>query len=307
MKILLSEYAVSTGMSGTYLLEGKAMLYTLASSFSRLGHEVIYTTSDTTIEHGKPVRSSEEDIEATIRKCAKECDAGLVIAPEEILPGLTAIIEDNTLNLGCSPDAVSICSDKLECTRMLENAGLAVPRTYAPGQKMPLEGCWVTKPRYGCASEDTFVCHRPEIKSSHIATEYIEGEHLSVSLICGKEQLPLTVNAQRMEIDPTKDASKIEYCGCTTPYRTDREQELYDVAKKATRALGCNGYIGVDIILGDRPYIVDVNPRPTTSLVGITKIMDKEIAELLLKNGMGETLPEIKITGEYSFTKEELR
>jgi tyramine---L-glutamate ligase len=63
----------------------------------------------------------------------------------------------------------------------------------------------------------------------------------------------------------------------------------------------------VDIILGDRPYIVDVNPRPTTSLVGITKIMDKEIAELLLKNGMGETLPEIKITGEYSFTKEELR
>jgi len=275
MKILLSEYAVSTGMSGTYLLEGKAMLSTLASSFSRLGHEVIYTTSDTTIEHGKPVRSSEEDIEATIRKCAKECDAGLVIAPEEILPGLTAIIEDNTLNLGCSP--------------------------------MPLEGCWVTKPRYGCASEDTFVCHRPDIKSSHIATEYIKGEHLSVSLICGKEQLPLTVNAQRMEIDPTKDASKIEYCGCTTPYKTDREQELYDVAKKATRALGCNGYIGVDIILGDRPYIVDVNPRPTTSLVGITKIMDKEIAELLLKNGMGETLPEIKITGEYSFTKEELR
>ncbi|WP_135606051.1 ATP-grasp domain-containing protein [Methanococcoides sp. NM1] len=306
MKILLSEYAVSTGMGGTYLLEGKAMLHTLASSFSRLGHEVIYTSSGPSIEYGSSVASSEDSINEILEKQAKDGDAALVIAPEELLPGITAIIDDNTLNLGCSFESVTICSDKLECTRKLEAASIAIPGTYSADQAIPKGKRWIVKPRYGCASEDTFVCHDPKLEEGQLATEYIEGEHLSVSLICGKETLPLTVNKQMIDIDPEKDESSVNYCGCTTPYPTDRKQELYETAIEATRILECNGYTGVDIILGDRPYIIDINPRPTTSLVGITKIMDREIAELLIANALGQPLPQINITGNYSFTKEEL-
>ncbi|WP_445474758.1 ATP-grasp domain-containing protein [Methanococcoides methylutens] len=306
MKILLSEYAVSTGMGGTYLLEGKAMLHTLASSFSRLGHEVIYTSSGPSIDCGTLVSSREDNINEILEEQAKDCDAALVIAPEELLPEITAIIDDNTLNLGCPFESVAVCSDKLECTRKLENTSLAVPRTYSVNQEIPKDKRWVVKPRYGCASEDTFVSHDPKLEEGQIATEYIEGEHLSVSLICGKETLPLTVNKQMIDIDPEKDESSVDYCGCTTPYPTDRKQELYETAIEATRILNCNGYTGVDIILGDRPYIIDVNPRPTTSLVAITRIMNREIAELLLANALGEPLPQISITGNYSFTKEEL-
>lgn len=306
MKILLSEYAVSTGMGGTYLIEGKAMLHTLASSFSRLGHEVIYTSSGPSIDYGIPVTSSKDNINEILEKEAKDCNAALVIAPEELLPEITAIIDENTLNLGCPFKSVTICSDKLECTRKLESTSIAVPKTYSSDHELPEHKRWVVKPRYGCASEDTFVCHEPELKEGQIATEYIEGEHLSVSLICGKDPLPLTVNKQMIQIDPDRDNSSVDYCGCITPYPTDRAQELYETSIKATTILECNGYTGVDIVLGDRAYIIDVNPRPTTSLVGITKIMDREIAELLLANSLGEPLPEINITGNYSFTKEEL-
>ncbi|WP_440953461.1 ATP-grasp domain-containing protein [Methanococcoides sp. FTZ1] len=306
MKILLSEYAVSTGMGGTYLLEGKAMLHTLASSFSKLGHEVIYTSSGPVIENGKPVTSSEEDIKKVLDVQSQDCDAALVIAPEELLAEITAIIDKNTLNMGCNSSCVAICSDKLECTRKLENTSVAVPKTFSPEQNLPDDRCWVVKPRFGCASEDTFVSHKPELEEGQIATEYIDGEHLSVSLICGKETMPLTVNKQLIEIHPDKDTSAVDYCGCTTPYLTERKQELYETAIEATRVLECNGYTGVDIVLGDRPYVIDVNPRPTTSLVGITKIMDREIAELLIANALGEELPQVSITGNYSFTKEEL-
>jgi hypothetical protein len=282
------------------------MLHTLASSFSRLGHEVVYTSSGPSLDYGTSVASSEDNINEILEKQAKDCDAALVIAPEELLPDVTAIIDDNTLNLGCPFESVAICSDKLECTRKLETASIAIPGTYSAEQEIPKGKRWIVKPRYGCASEDTFVCHDPKLKEGQIATEYIEGEHLSVSLICGKKTLPLTVNKQMIDIDPEKDGSSVDYCGCTTPYPTERKQELYETAIEATRILNCNGYTGVDIILGDRPYIIDINPRPTTSLVGITKIMDREIAELLIANALGQPLPEINITGNYSFTKEEL-
>ena len=43
MKILIAEYAVATGLPGTYQVEGRAMLSILAKSFERLGHKVIYS------------------------------------------------------------------------------------------------------------------------------------------------------------------------------------------------------------------------------------------------------------------------
>jgi predicted ATP-grasp superfamily ATP-dependent carboligase len=41
----------------------------------------------------------------------------------------------------------------------------------------------------------------------------------------------------------------------------------------AARALGLSGYAGIDLVVGDLPRVVDVNPRPTTSIVGIAKVM----------------------------------
>ena len=74
-------------------------------------------------------------------------------------------------------------------------------------------------------------------------------------------------------------------------YQCDREMEIVDIAKKTTKVLGCRGYAGVDIVLADKPYVVDVNPRPTTSLIGITRIMKAQIADSDPQVGFRGTAP----------------
>ena len=45
------------------------------------------------------------------------------------------------------------------------------------------------------------------------------------------------------------------------------------VAKMAAEALGFSDYAGINLVVGDSPGVVDVNPRPTTPIVGVAKVM----------------------------------
>lgn len=304
MKILLAEYAVGAGLGGTYLLEGKCMLETIARSFTRIGHEVVYPSSGVTISSGLPVESSKDNFEYLTEKVAKGCDAGLIIAPDEILSGFTSVVEDNTMNLGCPPEVIDNCVDKVKCSEILSKSDIPTPKMTAEIKN----GWWVVKPRYGSASENTFITsekgYKPE--NDYMATEYINGEHLSVSLICGDNPLPLTVNKQIIEISQ-ESGSEIKYNGNFTPYNTHWKQELYKTAISTSRLLKCRGYVGIDFILNrGTPYVVDVNPRPTTSIVSICNVMKDEIAELLLKNRFGGLPESVEIHGEHSFSKEDL-
>ncbi|MCZ7405186.1 MAG: ATP-grasp domain-containing protein, partial [Candidatus Methanoperedens sp.] len=98
----------------------------------------------------------------------------------------------------------------------------------------------------------------------------------------------------------------ISYKGGTVPYYCGRNDEIIEVAKKTTRILGCRGYAGVDIVLGDEPYVVDVNPRPTTSIIAIARVLDIEIADLILKSSFGELPKEVSVDGSFTFQKDNL-
>lgn len=308
MKILLSEYATSIGMGGTYLIEGKAMLQCLATSFENAGHEVIYTSANSPIDCGVMEICNEENLMELLEELSMKCDAALIIAPDDLLAELTEVVEKNTINLGSNPDVIDKCADKLECSRILEEKGISSPKTVAKQKKMEAEARYVVKPRYGCASEDTSIVTGTEfLEEGHIATEYIEGEHLSVSLVCSDSILPLTINKQIIEIGDEDNNSCIDYRGSITPYKTSRSEEVINTAIEAARALGCKGYTGIDIVLAEKPFVIDVNPRPTTSLVGITQILKTEIAELLLL-AADNNLPEsIVVEGTVTFTKEDLK
>jgi predicted ATP-grasp superfamily ATP-dependent carboligase len=295
MNILVAEYAVGTGIE-EFMLEGRAMLDTLVRSFVSCGHVVLYPTAGVKLQSGKAVRTT--GFKETVRKLSKECDAALVIAPDEILGDMTQIIENNSVNLGCPSDSVRLCADKLECTRTLFHENIPVPETIGSGE---YNGDFVIKPRFGCASEGIHRSKSGKLKKDFIATGFIEGEHLSVSLITGKTQLPLTVNRQLIEIK-----EGFSYKGSVVPYHCERNEEIIDVAKKTARILGCYGYSGVDIVLGDKPYVVDVNPRPTSSIIGISKVMETQIADLILKSKFGELPDHVKIHGSFTFTKDQL-
>jgi len=313
MKILVAEFAVGTDIEKSLIPEGAAMLKTLAESFVRVGHEVHYPSAGTEIGAGMSLKSTAESFRQVVEKEAKKCDAGLVIAPDGMLPELNRILEENTVNLGCSPESAACCADKILCTKILEKAGINAPELAEKAEKGKK---YVIKPRFGCGAEATYLVTEFEKTEEFIASEYIEGEHLSVSLIAGKKPLPLTVNRQFIEFEektnragenPEKNGvSGIKYNGSLTPYQTPRAEELYETAISAVKCLDCFGYVGVDIVLSELPYVVDVNPRPTASLFGISRVMKEEIGDLLLKNRFGELPDSVKIEGEYNFSKDML-
>jgi len=290
MHIFIAEYAVATG-NQDLIKEGSAMLNTLVTSFHHCGHIAHYPTTSTRLPVGRPFFTNEGFTKTLTH--ANKCDAGIVIAPDDLLCEATEVLEDHTCNLGSPPDAVRRSADKLSCTRILKQHKIPVPQTMineVPGGK------WVIKPRHGCGGEDVKVVDvkgTEKIPPGFVATEYIQGEHISVSLITGKTTLPLTINHQIIH----QNDNTITYHGNQTPWEVKNREKILKIATETVRALGCKGYTGVDIVNGDQPCVIDVNPRPTTSIIPISQILTCEIAELILNAKTGVLPEKIDITG----------
>ncbi|MGA9099687.1 MAG: ATP-grasp domain-containing protein [Methanotrichaceae archaeon] len=303
MNILVAEYASAIGMGGTCEIEGRAMLSKLVSSFQRCGHDVIYPTSGPEIDAGQPILiNGSGEFEDFLRSA--KADAGLLIAPDYMQPRFLEILEKNTVNLGSTPEAAKLCADKLACTKMLKESGVPVAEI-AEGPEPCACGCrqYVIKPRYGCGSEGVHISSSSRAPEGYIATRYYEGMHLSASFIVGREGfLPLTINRQLIEFH----GNEISYNGSQVPYRTPRAAEIWETAENASKALGLKGYAGIDFVVGDLPRAVDVNARPTTSIIGIAKVMREELGELILRARFGGLSEKVIVEGEWMFRKDEL-
>lgn len=303
MDILVAEYASALGLGGTHELEGRAMLTVLVESFLSSGHNVAYPTSGPRIKAGEPIMVQGEGGFETLLESI-DADAALLIAPDGLQPHFLEIIEGRTANLGSSPAAARLAADKLLCTRALARAG--VPVAEIVDRPDPVEkGClqYVVKPRTGSGSEGVRITSFARAGPGEIVTRYHEGLHLSASFIVGEEGfLPLTLNRQLIDFGD----GKISYQGSQVPYNTPRAAEIWEAAEKAAAVLGLRGYAGIDFVLGERPWAVDVNARPTTSIIGIARVMKEEIGELILQAKFGGMPERVHVTGEYTFLKGEL-
>jgi len=282
MKALLAEYTVFHDPE--LAPEGAAMLDALRRSFERCGYNVISPDG--------------ADFMGEIIRIAPECDFGLVIAPDHLLSGFTAAIEKRTHNLGCGSMNVAICANKRQTARILAGNGIPVPEEIEEGER-------VIKPATGCGSIGVRLDSGPS-GDGEFGQRFIEGEHLSVSLVgsrvvgeaclyfSGKPPLVLALNRQEISIDP---GGRFSYSGGMTPVDHERFDEIIDVATRTVNTLGCQGYTGVDIVLSDRPYVVDVNPRITTSIVGIAACMTEEIADVLVRASQGDAPESVHFKG----------
>ncbi|MGD0951339.1 MAG: ATP-grasp domain-containing protein [Methanotrichaceae archaeon] len=134
---------------------------------------------------GKPILLKRpEEFEQILR--STKVDAGLLIAPDEMQPKFLEIPEKNTVNLGCSPTAASLCADKLLCTQALARAGVPVAEIVA-GPEPCEKGChrYVVKPRFGCGSENVRISSITKAGPDDIVTRYYEDLSLSASFIVG--------------------------------------------------------------------------------------------------------------------------
>jgi tyramine---L-glutamate ligase len=286
MKVLLAEY--TTAHDPMLAHEGRGMLEVLRESFGRCGYEVVLP------EKG--------DFAAEIERLAPECDMGLVIAPDNLLSKFTMILEQHTHNLGCGFMTVALCANKVQTQKILMQHGIPVPGEPGPGKR-------VLKPVKGCGAQGVRLSENGPGKDE-FAERFIEGENFSVSIIpnrvigdaClffkGNPPLVLAVNRQQIETDAD---GIFHYLGGETPVHPPREDEIISTAKKVVEVLGCQGYCGVDVVVADKVYVVDVNPRITTSLVGIAACMKEEIADLLVAASKGDGPATVTLQGKARF------
>ncbi|KUG20597.1 MAG: ATP-grasp domain-containing protein [Methanomicrobiaceae archaeon] len=289
MRAFLAEYTVCN--EPDLAAEGNAMLSVLRRSFLRCGYEVVSPEG--------------EQFEQEIRKLAPGCDLGLVIAPDYLLSRYTYLLEQLTHNIGCGSMNIAVCANKRRTASILSAHGISVPEEVKSGSR-------VIKPLMGCAAQHVRLSD-DDPQDGEIGQRHIEGDHLSVSLVgsrvtgnaceyySGKPPLPLAINRQYIAID---DDGAFHYLGGETPVEHPRQDEIIAVATEAMNVLGCQGYAGIDLIVADRIYVVDVNPRPTTSLVGIAACMEEEIADILVKASYGAGPETVHLSGRVRFDKD---
>lgn len=286
MKALIAEYTMTREPACAE--EGRAMLEVLSGSFERCGYQV--------------QTSGKGDFSEEIRRLAPLCDVGLVIAPDPLLAGFSATLEHLTHNIGCGSMNVAVCANKLRAKAVLAMHGVPVPEEVTTGLR-------IVKPIRGYGSAGVRLTDGPAAEGE-FGERYIEGEQISVSMVgsrvvgdacdnySGDPPLLLAVNRQLISVGPD---SQIRYLGGETPIDHPRKEEIVATAALALNRLGCQGYTGIDMVVADRCYVVDVNPRITTSLVGIAACMQEEIADVLVSASHGRGPASVHLSGSVRF------
>ncbi len=266
MKLFLFEFATCGGeVDDSIAVEGLAMFKSLYSGFSKRLDVISFVREDFSFL-GLPVGDL-EDLETK----AEESDLFLIVAPEDdwLLYELTRVCEKYSYNLGSSSRAIRITSDKWEMYKKLKRR-VTVPRT----SKRELDGRFLIKPRVSCGGSG--IRFSDSVPEGYIAQEYIEGKPLSVSLIVDEDILPVSVNEQILK--------GFEYLGGVVPAKIDEgvRREAEDEAIEAVACIrGLHGYVGVDVVYADRPYVIEVNARLTTPSVAFEFSFGKNVADFI--------------------------
>jgi predicted ATP-grasp superfamily ATP-dependent carboligase len=310
MRILVHEFVSGGGLAGrevpvSLAREGAAILGALLKDFAELSAHRIVTTIDPRF----PLRAP-QGVEvvilgpkSTLNELMASADAACLVAPETdgCLEGLAAAVEKKgRLLLGPGAAAVRLASDKAGLPRRLACHGLAHPptRVVEPGGDGTLAARevgfpLVVKPARGAGCAGVSLARSPRElplavegarrASGHgplLVQRYIPGLPASVSLLAnGHRAVALAVNAQSV-----RAARPFSYRGGTTPLDHPLAGRAAEVAQRACEALpGLKGYIGVDVVLTEtEAVVIEVNPRFTTSYLGVRSALDVNVASLAL-------------------------
>ncbi|MBP2296281.1 ATP-grasp domain-containing protein [Azospirillum rugosum] len=307
MRILVCEFVTGGGMPpdapipASLAREGDLMLRALVGDLLEVpGVEVTVTRDARLPPMHPPVRSITIDDPRTSwahwEDLAREADAVWPIAPETegALERFSRMVESAGRRLlNSAADAVAVASSKAATAAALSAAGLPVVPGWPVGglgaDGPRGDGPWVVKPDDGAGCVDTrLIRDRSEWtawleeadRAGFVAQPFQPGTPASLSMLCrdGRAWL-LTVNRQ----DVCLSGRFFAYGGGivggmpTTP-------PLADLARGVAAALpGLFGYVGVDVIAGpDGPTILEVNPRLTSSYVGLRRATGLNIAAAVL-------------------------
>ena len=248
------------------------------------------------------------------------CDGSIIIAPEQnqALLRRTQWAEAAGGTLLC-PDSsfVSIASDKNRTADLLSQHGVPVPpgRHFQPGTRLPPDFVYpaVLKPADGAGSIGVQRLTGPDVEynaailgSSARLETFCPGTAASVAALCGPSgHQPLPPCLQRLS-----DDGQFRYLGGASPLEPSLAKRAQRLALAAlARFPETRGYVGVDLVLGEADdgsgdVVVEVNPRLTTSYVGLRRLLQTNLASALIEAAAGRMLelrwarPRVEFTAE---------
>lgn len=333
--VLVHEYISGGGwpepkLPNGLVAEGLAMLRAVLVDFRDWGGARITTTRDyrlvnVSLPADHVIVLDPREHYPVLEKLAGQCTAALIIAPESdgILASLSTLMVSNGARLlGSSPGSVATAADKWACHRLFTQAGLPTPGTWhvdVDGARKAAEKAGfpiVIKPVDGVGCEgislisDTFSLQSVLEKSRYPGTRfllqrYIEGDHASACLlVAGKDNLCLSLNRQFIHV-----GAPFSYQGSEVPFTGDKHQAAIELAKRAAALVpGLKGYIGVDMLItSEGCYLIEINPRLTTSYIGLRSVVNINLAEAIWEASIRDILPrKVALSGRAAFRKENL-
>jgi hypothetical protein len=247
---------------------------------------------------------------AALLEAVAGCEAALVIAPETggaLERASSWLIDAGVSLLGSSPVAIAIAADKWECSRRFRSAGLPAPETVRVAPRDAASAARrlclpvVLKPLDGAGCDGVAVVRAesdlraalalPTLAGAEeiLVQRWVAGEAASVSLLVGgRGAVPLSLNSQRLRI-----GIPCAYEGGTVAIEHARRDEAFGLAARAVGLVpGLRGYVGVDLVLAPEGcFLVEINPRLTTSYVGLRRALAFNLAEAHWKACICDTLP----------------
>lgn len=267
--------------------EGELMLRALVDDLTALpGVEVVATRDYRLAALPGPARTlcvgPGEGLEALLGRGLAQAEAIWPVAPESdgILERITRFVAACGVPLlGCSADAVRIAASKLATAQALAAAGIAVaPTAREPAGIAPAHAHLVIKPDDGAGCLATrlhtraaaLAWWRANAHEGYVVQAYIAGEAMSLSLLCadGEAQI-LACNRQHVHLA----GGDFEFAGVSV--NAGLRARYAGLASRIARALpGLWGYVGVDLVESeDGPVVIEINPRLTTSYVGLARAL----------------------------------
>ena len=216
-------------------------------------------------------------------RLAAEADATILIAPE--FDGILLKAARRVVGLR-RPAAVAVAGVHSHRGRQAADvrragrgrrAGARRASCCEPDERLPADFTYpaVLKPVDGAGSQDTLLVagrttSRRPTPGRGGWNDYVPGLAASVAVLCGPAgRVPLVPCKQRIS-----DDGRMRYLGGELPLAAGLAERAVALAERALAALPATiGYVGVDLVLGRDPigtedFVIEVNPRLTTSYVG---------------------------------------
>lgn len=319
LKLFVCEFITSGGLCAealpaTLVKEGTLMRDALLADLIELDSYEVVTIHDVRLAASPLVKSSlqvDSNFEDSFRNMLTQVDLVWLIAPESngtLLKLSEICYEADVIFLGCDFDSTLLGTSKFLAYEALQEAKIfTIPtiagdefildETFSEAQSLQAlsNSRWVAKPEDGAGCDGIKVfddlqklmtwLKQDDRYLNYIIQPYQQGIAASLSMLCraGKGWL-LSCNKQHISLN----SDMFNLTGITVNGMQAYWQRFETLARKIAKMLpDAAGYIGVDVIVdveSDKIYVVEINPRLTSSYVGLREAIGHNPAKIILES-----------------------